>query len=158
MGQGQGSVQGQDEITNRRVGDSTSYLSSARKNAPSRLGNGTFLPEMGRSYAPSRDGMFLRAEMRYDVLTRRAELGHSYAPSGDRTFLLPPDEVENFSIPRIDDTDKNFSLHQAVKKKYKTPRNLEDQLTLDRGPWENCQGHLMVPRSKHPALYFWYKK
>ena len=49
--------------------------------------------EMGRSYAPSRDGTFLRAESRWDVLTRRAERRLSYTPSGDRTFLLPPDDL-----------------------------------------------------------------
>ena len=57
---------------------------------------------MRGSYAPSQDGTFLRAEPRWDLLTRRAEIGRSYAPSGDRTFLLPPDEVSlsfNFVIP-----------------------------------------------------------
>ena len=38
-------------------------------------------PEMGHSYP------------RWDVLTRRAEIGRSYAPSGERMFLLPPDDI-----------------------------------------------------------------
>ena len=49
--------------------------------------------EMGRSYAPSRNGTFVRSEARWDVSTRQAEMRRSYAPSGDRTFLLPPDDL-----------------------------------------------------------------
>ena len=59
----------------RRVGARTSYLRSARKNVLSRVlrlltlsRDRTFLRAesrwMGRSYAPSRDGMFLRDELR----------------------------------------------------------------------------------------------
>ena len=44
-------------------------------------------PEMGRSYAPSRDGTFLRTEPRWDVLRRRAQMGRPYAPSRDGTFI-----------------------------------------------------------------------
>ena len=68
----------------RRVGARTFYLRSARKNALSRL----------NIHARSaRDGTFLRAEPRWDVLTRRGEMGRSYAPSGDRTFLRPPNDI-----------------------------------------------------------------
>ena len=34
-----------------------------------------------------RDGTFLRSELRWNVCTRRAEMGRSYAPSRDGTFL-----------------------------------------------------------------------
>ena len=81
--------------TYRWVGARTTYL-GARKNVPFRAlcawilsRDGTFLraeprwdvlthrAEMGRSYAPSRDVMFLRAEPRWYVFTRRAEIGRS---------------------------------------------------------------------------------
>ena len=63
-------------VSARRV--RTSYLSLARKNGPSRL----------NIHARSaRDGAFLPANLKWNVLTRQAEIGRSYAPSGDRTFL-----------------------------------------------------------------------
>ena len=85
-------------ISARRV--RTSHLGLARKNVPSRLKVNTrstpdriFLPEMVLSYAPNRYGTFLRAEPRWDVLTRRGEMGCFYAPSRNRSFLLPPDDM-----------------------------------------------------------------
>ena len=61
------------------------YISSGgRNNVPSRV---LYMLTL------SRDGTFLRAELRWNVLTRRAEIGRSYAPSGDRTLLLPPDDM-----------------------------------------------------------------
>ena len=63
-------------MSTRRV--RTSHLGSARKKVRSRALCAWIL---------SRDGMFLRSELRWDVLMRRADIGRSYAPSRDRTFL-----------------------------------------------------------------------
>ena len=55
-----------------------SHLGSVRKNVPSRF---------KMKIRSIRDVMSLRAEPRWENLTRRAEMGRSYAPSRDRTFL-----------------------------------------------------------------------
>ena len=87
----------------RRVGTRTFYLAKerpvlARRVSTSHLGHSVrgYWAEMGRFYVLSRDRTFLRADLRWDVLTRRAEIGRSYASSRDRTFLLPPDNMCNF--------------------------------------------------------------
>ena len=69
---------------NRRVGTRMSYLSSTRKNVPSRLK----IHEQSAG-----DGTFLRAESRLNVHTRRAEIGRYYTRSRGRTYLLRPDEI-----------------------------------------------------------------
>ena len=83
-------------ITYSRVRARTSYLGSLRKNVPSRAlcawilnrdGAFTRRAEIRRSYGPSRDGTFLRAEPRWDVLTSRAAMGRTYALSRDGMFL-----------------------------------------------------------------------
>ena len=75
-------------IVDLRVEKNTEKPVSARFKVNTRsTRDGTFLPEMGRSYAPSRDGTFLRAEPRWDVLARRTEMGRFYAPNRDGTFL-----------------------------------------------------------------------
>ena len=53
---------------NRRVGARTSYLGSAHKNVLSRV---------RMSHFGCSDWTFLRAELRWDFLTRRAEIGFS---------------------------------------------------------------------------------
>ena len=82
----------------RRVGARTFYLSSARRNVlitvrrvrTSHLGlaRKNVQSRTLRALTLSRDGTFLRAEPRWDVLTRRAEMGRSFAPSWDGTFLI----------------------------------------------------------------------
>ena len=69
-------------ISTRRV--RTSHLELVRKNVPSRV---------FRVLTLSRDGTILRAESRWDVLTRRAEMGCSYAP-----ILAPTQRINSISV------------------------------------------------------------